>query len=185
MKNTILLLLFGWRLSAVGATLISPTHVNGSGNTGSSAPLEFPMRYQQVYQASEFTAAMPQGGTISTITFKVDETIATIACGDIPSIQLDLSTSQRGVNSLNPVFANNIGPDNVTVFGPGRIDFAGSPGQFAFVFLFSHPFFYDPRAGNLLLDVRNYSGAVVCGFTDGPGVDAVQGGQALVSQTWT
>jgi hypothetical protein len=46
--------------------------------------------------------------------------------------------------------------DDTLVFGPGGRNFLSSPRQYDAITL-STPFFYNPGAGNLLLDVRMYS----------------------------
>jgi len=162
-------------LTVNSAAVVAP-FVSGSGSTGSPDPVLFPVRYQQVYQAGDFLSAMPQGGRIVQLAFRIEETLPNETEGNISRIQIDLSTTQRGVNSLSPVFAENIGPDDTTVFGPSSIYLSGRRGQFDFVFQFTTPFVYDPRAGNLLMDVRNYSGAIIPMFRSPPAVDAVEGG---------
>jgi len=167
-------------LATNAATVISPFVTLPAPGFGSSVPLELPGRYQQVFQASDFLEAMPQGGLISALAFRVDEFDRTLKVGNISSIQLNLSTSRQVVNGLSPVFGDNIGPDEKVVFGPTGASLFGLPGEFAFVFSFQTPFLFDPRAGNLLLDVRNYSGAVAP-LPQDPIVDTIQ--EATLSRT--
>jgi hypothetical protein len=91
---------------------------------------------------------------IEGIYFRVDENAGPFA-ETFPRVQVDLSTTSRGPDGLSPVFSENIGPDEATVYGPGPLYLSGSfaipPG-----FMFERPFLYDPTAGNLLLDIRNF-----------------------------
>src|SRR5262249_5526322 len=81
----------------------------------------------------------------------------------ILNLQVDLSTTAAGPNTLSRVFADNLGRDD-TVLHSGSIrlksDFSGpveGPKAFDVTIHFDHPFFYDPSLGNLLLDIRNFS----------------------------
>jgi len=82
----------------------------------------------------------------------------------VTSLQINLSTAINGPDSLSPVFAENAGNNNAIVRGPGFLTMVSgcSPNlepQFFELFIqFDRPFLYDPKAGNLLLDIRNISG---------------------------
>jgi hypothetical protein len=64
---------------------------------------------------------------------------------------------------LSATFANNPGPDDTVVFnGPLALSSAaaGNPRAFDIVITLTTPYFYNPAAGNLLLDVRNSGGGL-------------------------
>lgn len=122
-------------------------------------------RYQQVFDASQFSS-ISNGGTISSIFIRKNGDSRETTAQTISNLQVNLSTTARGPDSLSRVFAENVGSDDTIVFGPGRVslDASGGPGEpenfSANIGHFSASFFYNPRAGNLLLDIRNYSGSV-------------------------
>ncbi len=138
------------------------------GNT-SLSPLDtgpFAARFQQVYSASLFSTLPPEGGLIEYIVFRVDitgrEFFTTLA-----NIQIDLSTIQTAPDGLSAVFSDNVGPDVKTVIGPGPLFLYGSPPVIAgniVINLQSNPFYYNPAAGNLLLDIKNFAGGVTSPF---------------------
>jgi hypothetical protein len=118
------------------------------------------MRYQQVYAASQFDTA----GWIDQIAFRPDGPLGLPFSITINNIQIDLSTTMADPDGLDSTFANNVGPDDVTVFS-GALNLssafvgpAGGPKAFDIVIDLTTPFFYQPASGNLLLDVRNFSG---------------------------
>src|ERR1051326_9125814 len=122
------------------------------------------MRYQQIYDAAQFSAVDPGYKYISAIYFRADSSVRTVGTW-ITNIQINLSTTSRSVTNLSPVFAENIGPDDTVVFGPQVLSIQGggccSPQAFDVGVALTKPFFYDPAAGNLVLDVRNFSGGPV------------------------
>jgi hypothetical protein len=114
-------------------------------------------RYQQVYAASEFPAAM----LITAIEFRPDGTFGRAFASTLSNVRVDLSTTTFPVDGLSSSFAQNVGGDNTTVFsGPLSLSsaFTGAgPKDFDIVINLTTPFFYQPALGNLLLDVRNFS----------------------------
>ncbi|HWY50503.1 MAG TPA: alkaline phosphatase family protein [Chthoniobacterales bacterium] len=134
------------------------------GNTGNLFPLfsSQPIRYLQVFDASQFSRLNPGGGLINRIAFRghgpgVPFTATT------PQFQVNLSTTSKAPDGLSSKFSDNVGPDDTQVFsGPFQtaITFTGDPKNFEVVVIFTTPFFYDPAKGNLLLDVRNVQGGV-------------------------
>jgi hypothetical protein len=137
------------------------------GNSSSSVPFNIgpaqasSVRYQQVHAASRF---LPDSGLVSTMYFRVDAFQGNGFFAVLPNIQINMSTSPRGPDSLSPVFAENVGPDDTVVFGPGPLEirsgFAhmGVPQFFEVRIPLARPFFYNPAAGHLLLDVRTVGG---------------------------
>lgn len=83
------------------------------------------------------------------------------------NIRIDLSTTSAEPDNLSTTFANNVGADDTVVYsGELKISTAmtraaGMPYDFDIVINLTTPYLYDPDAGNLLLDVRNYHTASV------------------------
>src|SRR6185369_12646824 len=81
-------------------------------------------------------------------------------------------------------FAQNVGTNDTVVFS-GAIQLssqftgpAGGPKAFDMVVPLTTPFLFDPAQGNLLVDVRNYSGGPVA-FVDGNQHPNDQGSRAF------
>jgi hypothetical protein len=118
-----------------------------------------PMRYQQVYLASEFVNAAP-AAAISEIAFRPDsEHGAAFAPTTAQNVKVVLSTTAASPGALSMVFAANTGDDAATVFeGPLVLSSSyagpsGHPKAFDVRIHLTTPFPYDPSKGNLLLDV--------------------------------
>lgn len=156
----------------VGARAVSIVAPNGfetvDGDTGNRFPFfgsplsgSGSIRYQQVYEASEFGAIAVGGGTITEIAFRASAETPPFSV-PIAAIQINLSTTSAAADGLSAVFADNVGADDTAVFGPAPFvvasatpqDFSGAPKPFEIVFPLLTPFFYDPALGNLLLDMR-------------------------------
>src|SRR5437867_7619612 len=142
------------------------------GNSGSTAPFDIvpgaSARYQQVYAGQQFTNADPNGIIITGLRFRVDESGHGFTT-TISNIQINLSTIANMPDSLSPVFAANTGNDERTVFGRGPLSIRSgfpSAGLFEISIPLATPFYYQPTAGNLLMDVRNFSGGTTS-FFDG------------------
>jgi hypothetical protein len=123
-------------------------------------------RYQQVYNASDFTRTMPQGGYITAIQFRADFTIQGFDA-HLPAVQIDLSTTGRGSDQLSSTFGENVGNDNLTVLPKGPLYLSVISGGSTRELVLQNPFFYDPSRGNLLLDIRDFAavGTRQAGFT--------------------
>src|SRR5262249_21659069 len=120
-------------------------------------------RYQQVFAASAF-ASVSGPHLITQIAFRPDAQIGGAFSSIIPNIQINLSTTSATPDGLSATFANNVGSDDTVVFS-GSLSlssaFTGPPGgpkAFDIIINLQTPFLYNPSAGNLLLDVRNFSG---------------------------
>jgi hypothetical protein len=137
----------------------SLAHVEG--NINNTAPFGGDgVRYQQVYHSSQFANVRPGGALLTQISFRPDSSFANATTWTIPSIQIEFSTVSRNPLELDGTFANNIGPDRTTVYGPGSLTLSTShsgpstgPKSFDVHIPLLTPFFYDPSAGNLLMDV--------------------------------
>jgi hypothetical protein len=126
------------------------------------------MRYQQVYASNQFTGPVQ----ITGIDFRPDGSAgaASAFSSTLPSVRIDLSTTALPPDGLNTTFSSNVGLNDVTVFnGPLSLSSAdtgpsGGPKAFDISIHFSTPFTYNPQSGNLLLDVRNFSGGSTTPF---------------------
>jgi hypothetical protein len=156
---------------APGATVVVPNSLaTVEGNINNINPFSLAthsitdVRYQQVYDASEFSALGSQA-YITAITFRPDATAGQkFASTTLSDIQINLATTSAGVDALSDTFADNPGSDDTVVVPRGALsissDFtgpAGGPKDFDVVIPFDTPFLYTPANGNLLLDVRNYA----------------------------
>jgi len=142
--------------------------VEGNGNNG------FPFnianfgvasqRYQQVYGAPDF-AALPGPVLITELIFRPDGGLGRPFNQTLTDVQINLSTTSVEPDNLSATFADNVGTDDTIVFDGAlslsSADSGSGPRDFDIVIVLETPFLYDPAAGNLLLDVRNYNG----GFT--------------------
>jgi hypothetical protein len=156
---------------------------NMDGNTyslgGPAIQQPFTIRYQQVYAASEFAYLTNCGGGWAIdILFRGDATNGTQSGVDMPSVQVNLSTTQRGPDELSAVFFDNRGPDDTVVFaGSLQTGLLGGhrqgPEVWAFEIPLSKLFFYNPAAGNLLIDVRVLQGSTFTNLAFQPVFDAV------------
>lgn len=130
-----------------------------------------PERFQQVYDASLF-GAYPQGIYVTLLAFRVDENLGHSFATTVSDIEVHLSTTPQAVNSLSPIFDLNVGADDKIVAGREPHFLTGGPGApgvlspFSVVLDFrSNPLFlYDPAAGNLLLDIKVFTGASTSPF---------------------
>lgn len=153
--------------SAAHASMIVP---DGLANTEANANNGYPfnlaahemssLRYQQVYDATAFAETM----LISGIRFRPDNLSGAAFSTTLTSIRIDMSTTAFAADGLSTTFANNVGADNAMVFS-GALALSSTnsgssagPRTFDVYIPFATPFLYNPAAGNLLLDVRNFGG---------------------------
>jgi hypothetical protein len=147
-------------LHARSAQIRSP---GGVGNSDSLIPFGLEQqgipsaRYQQVYNASDFSSLAAGGGFITELRFRSDPVSGRPFTAGLLDIQINLSTTLRAADGLSLVFADNIGTDDTVVYGRGPLTISGSPGLgFDVRITLATPFLYEPVVGNLLLDVRNF-----------------------------
>ena len=174
-------LLAACSLSAYGQPVVAVPNslFQAGGNTNSVLPFLnpnfFTARYQQVYDASQFPtisngttdfknyfAAITNGGWISDVYFRAASNSCAFPRTAVPDVEIHLSTTSRDPDALSPVFSENVGPDDTLVFsGSFTISSATCMGLEPYDFdrvALAKNFWYDPRKGNLLLDVRLYQG---------------------------
>jgi len=133
---------------------------NGVGYDPFCAAFVQQTRYQQVYQASQFSAA-PAGGYITAIQFRPDCMINR-GSAVLTNTLVKLSTTPKQPDQLSAVFAENIGTNETTVYAPKTFGAGASgsacPAAFDDYLVLDSPFFYNPAQGNLLMEVR-FNGA--------------------------
>jgi len=116
------------------------------------------MRYQQVYDAYQFSAVSLPGAYITYLFLRPDGA-SEGAIGSTTNIQINFSTTHKVPDSLSSVFSENVGADDTVAFGPdslsfGSFDSSGSPKFWDVQIRLTTPFWYNPTLGNLLLEVR-------------------------------
>jgi hypothetical protein len=150
---------------AAGTVIVVPNAYEAfEGEISNVWPFDNPfnsMRYQQVFDASAFGQLAPGGEFITQIAFRPDAIFGDAFSTLFPDIQINLSTSLAGPDGLSTTFMDNVGADDTEVFARGPLflssaDTGPVPRDFDIVITLTTPFLYDPSAGNLLLDVRNF-----------------------------
>jgi len=175
MNNYISLGCLVWVTVAQGATLVVPPNLETVyGNSSAAVPFHMALgnsaRYQQVYDASDLSPLGAAGGFITQLAFRVDNFSGASFNNILPDIQINLSTTTRAPDGLSAVFGENVGLNDTVVFARGPLAIAssgpGNPEAWQVMIPLSTAFFYQPSAGNLLLDVRNFAGGMTS-FLDG------------------
>lgn len=149
--------------------------VEGNSNNGFPFNISFfgipSQRYQQVYAASQFSAVTGPA-LVTQIRFRPDATLGDAFASVLPDIQINLSTTSRAPDGLSLTFASNVGANDTVVYARGPLALSSAdagggatgPRNFDIVITLTTPFLYDPSAGNLLLDVRNFGGGSTTQF---------------------
>src|SRR5438477_9929925 len=120
------------------------------------------MRIQECYGGSLFPQ---QPIVIRELRFRPSAAVGFAFSATISNIQINLSTSSSQPEALKRAFDDNVGPDGIVGFkgalpmssafsGP-----AGGPKNFDMVVPLTDAFTFDPRKGNLLIDIINRSGS--------------------------
>src|SRR5437899_2488814 len=84
-------------------------------------------------------------------------------------MQINMSTISAGPDGLSTTFATNVGANDTIVYARGTLALSSSftgagPKDFDIHIIFTTPFLYNPAAGNLLLDVRNFGAGTTTQF---------------------
>ncbi|HAM72279.1 MAG TPA: hypothetical protein DCM86_11605 [Verrucomicrobiales bacterium] len=116
--------------------------------------------YQQVFDASLFSAMPTGGGTIRGLDLRASQR-SLDALGYVYGITIEFSTTSKTVDSLSPVFGENLGSDNQvywdgvkTSFSSGKLNGLQSFGL-SFPLYPGGGFHFDPAKRNLLMTLRN------------------------------
>jgi hypothetical protein len=145
-----------WPDAIVTEPGMADTDAANSNNISPFTPFS-PNRVQQVYAASAFSGI---GGPqyIDSIAFRSNPFGATLQ-----DFTITMSTTDKAVDGLSPVFADNTGADAQSVYRGTLPIFSEPPenhpttGPYGLVINLQHPFLYDPSKGNLLIDFTNPS----------------------------
>ena len=141
---------------APAATVVVPNfHANVFGYGGSLYPYgsAYDVRFQQVFPVDQMGAL---AGVVTKIAYRVDEHFP-IAFSFPIDFELRLCHTTAAPGAMDPIFANNLGPD-VTLVHAGYLELSspGNPSAFDIVIDISDVFVYD-GVSNLLLDLRKFN----------------------------
>lgn len=172
---------------ALAAPIVVPGNLAATeGNSASSASFGQinVSRYQQVYGASQFGAGPV---TLTGLSFRTNG----VSTGNLfegvgnafstsREMSFALSTTAAVPDALSANFAANIGTDAQFVINRGIIAYSsaarssnGTTRDFDVTFTFDHAFNYNASKGNLLLEVKDFSGGSVGPNGNGTALDAV------------
>ena len=155
-----LLLWTSLSLGTGGSIVVPNDAANSDGNDSAYFPfVAGDMRYQQVYDASQFPA-IPHGGAFITRIFFRPDCRLSLGGTIYTNVLIRLSTTSKGPDQLSADLEGNLGANDMIVFEPSSFTVgaggASCPGPAAFEddLELDTPFFYNPADGNLLLEVR-------------------------------
>jgi hypothetical protein len=112
------------------------------------------LRYQQVYGGSDFQRNGDVQYLITALSFSAGAVFGPHDVS-ISNLQIRFSTTQKAPDGLSTIFSQNSGPDAALVFS-GPLHVAETGFEWNMQINLQQPFLYNPRSGNLLLDVRNF-----------------------------
>lgn len=157
-------LIFGGH-SAESSNIVAPL---GTERRDGSTLLDenFVAGHTQFLYDSSYFAGLPVGGVwIKAIEFRGDGFFG-IGGSGTAFANISLSTSPKEIGSLSPVYAENIGADNMLFFGNGKTvhgssgaTLPGPPPYNTFGIHFEAEgkgFYYDPAKGSLLMDLTDF-----------------------------
>ena len=156
--------------------LVLPVQSQNIAGDAESGVLNEVVRYQNVYGAAQFSN---NAIVINGLRFRPNTNVAPFSV-TISKIQFNFSTTTAQPGSLSSTFANNVGADDTIVFG-GSLQISsastgppGGPRDFDIIIPLTNSFAYDPTKGNLLMEVRNFTGAPIGNIADHTGNPVVQ-----------
>lgn len=144
-------------LTTSSEIIVLPPIAEDSDGTGSVQMLaEDAIRMQSVFDTEMLTSEMPAGAWINGIGLRVNRVAGPFSLS-IDSIQVSLSTTPVRAGGLSWTFSENLGPDVTQVAFAESLawDFNVPESRVMFtpIIPFDSPFFYNPAAGSLLVDV--------------------------------
>ena len=149
-----------------GISIVVPNDLQTvDGDSGSHWPwASGPMRYQQVFGASQFQqVAGAGGGWVKGFEVRLDGHDIGSFGRAITNVEIRLSTTARDPDALSDIFNENIGPDEKLVRTNDvsllmiRENLPPELAQPFYGVIATDPFFYNPNLGNLLMDIRIFS----------------------------
>jgi len=181
---------------AAEQTVVSPpqyANQEGETNYGDAFDIQISrIRYQQVFDAPAFQAVSSDIIQITGIRFRLDDGDGSVGSFDVvvPKIEIRLSSSPRDSLRMSETFAENVGSDVKVVYPEAPLRLSGQwvglpPQPFNVEIRFEQSFWYDPRAGHLLLEIlKPGQGAIMPRFDQGfDGVSYARGGYDNASAT--
>ena len=151
--------------------LIVPNYAaNFQANNNIENTLANVLRIQTVYGASQFP---PYPIVITQLRWRPDTSVGGPLTNNIANIQINFSTTTTTADHLNSTFTNNIGTDDTIVFNGSAtvstsfVTLTNGTKAFDISLSLQTPFVYDSSKGNLLVDVRNFSGGLAPLYTGG------------------
>lgn len=148
--------------AALSVQLVIPNYaLNYQANDNYENTFANGLRIQTIYGASEFPS-FPI--IIRELRWRPDTSVGGPLTDNIPDIQINLSTTEISVDQMDFTFANNVGSDNTVVYSGAAtlstsfVTLNNGTKAFDISLQLQTPFLYDSSKGNLLLDVRNFSG---------------------------
>jgi hypothetical protein len=149
----------------IPAGLVVPNVMRtNDGAFGSGTLVNRAYRSQQVYAASQFNA-ITGAIAITELRFRPDYRYGKAFSAVVSNLHISLSTTLAAPETLSATFSNNLGVDAQAVFSGAlsvSSQFAGpanGPKAFDIVVPLQTPFIYQPSRGNLLVDIKNFSGS--------------------------
>ena len=139
-------------------------------------------RSQDLYPSSDFSALAGGPYTIVSLAYRPDITVDRPRSWEF-DLELRLSTTQATPGAMSSTFSRNAGLDETVVYS-GLVEFStdgippgmDQPHTFDYVIELESPFTYDPRMGNLLVDLffrPPSTGQVACFDSTASDADAV------------
>ncbi len=162
--------------SVRGTTLVLPNYAETNQSSGGGHTFLDISREQTVYNASELP---PYPIVVTEIRWRPDVFTGGPVTATVSNIQVNLSTATNAADQLNSNFAANTGVDDTVVFSgvlninSSFTDLPNGTKAFDIDMPLQTPFTFDATKGNLLIDVRNFTGSPtaiydnVVGGTDG------------------
>ncbi len=151
------------RAFATESLIIPPEYAAVDGH-GGSGMLSAPIRGQALYSSNYFPTGVL---VIREVRMRPSTVYGQAFTGSVADIKIKMCTTMTSASSPSSVFTNNFGPDLTSVFD-GTLTISSSftgppsgPKAFDISIPLTTPFHYDPRAGNLLIEYRNYTGGNV------------------------
>jgi hypothetical protein len=115
-------------LTAPAELFAGRTNREGNSALGPVGPIGVVSRFQQVYDASLFSTLPGGAGFITGLSFRADFPTGHPLSAPVTDLQISLSVTPKGPDSLSPVFDENVGPFETIVFHRDQLlEIAGGP----------------------------------------------------------
>lgn len=143
--------------------------------------LDTPLRYQQVYDSSQFQLLGTNGGYFNSVAFRYGGSYNTTPM-IYNGLTITLCTTTQLVDHLTTNYTSYMGADSMVVYSGKYTNGVTAPPAdghlhpwpFPMVIPFSTPFFYNPTNGNLLIDIQITGNSGLSTGNGPPGLDAAE-----------